>query len=63
MDETVSRFPAEMLGHLGETDLRTLVSLLERARIHCDSRTSPTCEGTGPSVTCDGTNPGTPKQP
>lgn len=54
MDETVSRFPADMLGHLGEADLRTLISLLERARATCDTRTSPTCEG-APKVSCDGT--------
>ncbi|HEY3707158.1 MAG TPA: MarR family winged helix-turn-helix transcriptional regulator [Terracidiphilus sp.] len=56
MDEAVSRFPAEMLSHLGDTDLRSLITLLERARAQCDSRLSPTCNGTvhpGP-VTCDG---------
>ena len=58
MDETVSRFPAEMLGHLGDADLRTLISLLERARAYCDSRTSPSCDGTSPSVTCDGKDKG-----
>jgi DNA-binding MarR family transcriptional regulator len=54
MDETVSQFPAKMLGHLGDDDLRTLVGLLERARLHCDDRANPTCEGSSRSVTCDG---------
>ena len=56
MDETVSQLPAQMLGHLGESDLRTLVDLLERARLHCDDRTNPTCDGTSTKVTCDGIN-------
>ena len=54
MDETVSQFPTQMLGHLGEADLRALIALLERARLHCDDRTHPTCDGTSASVTCDG---------
>jgi DNA-binding MarR family transcriptional regulator len=56
MDETVSRFPAQMLGHLGDDGLRTLVDLLERARRHCDDRSQPTCDGTSAPVTCDGTH-------
>ena len=49
MDETVSQFPTQMLGHLGTADLRTLVDLLERARLHCDDRANPTCDGTSKS--------------
>jgi DNA-binding MarR family transcriptional regulator len=45
MDETVSQFPTQMLGHLGEDNLRTLIDLLERARLHCDPRARPTCDG------------------
>jgi DNA-binding MarR family transcriptional regulator len=55
MEETVSQFPLQMLGHLGDGDLRTLIDLLERARRHCDERSKPTCEGNADSVTCDGT--------
>jgi DNA-binding MarR family transcriptional regulator len=55
MDETVSQLPARLLGHLGEPDLRTLVDLLERTRLHCDDRTNPTCDGTSAKVSCDGT--------
>jgi DNA-binding MarR family transcriptional regulator len=59
MDETVSQFPAQMLGHLGDADLRTLIDLLERARRHCDERSQPTCDGSQSSpVTCDGTDRG-----
>ncbi len=56
MDETISQLPAQLLGHLGEADLRTLVDLLERARLHCDDLANPTCDGTSGKVTCDGTN-------
>jgi DNA-binding MarR family transcriptional regulator len=45
MDETISQLPAQLLGHLGEDDLRTLIGLLERARLHGDNRANPTCEG------------------
>jgi DNA-binding MarR family transcriptional regulator len=54
MDQTVSQFPQQMLGHLGDDGLRTLVDLLERARRHCDDRSQPTCDGKSASVTCDG---------
>ena len=53
MDETVSQFPARMLGHLGDDGLRTLIDLLERARRHCDDRSSPTCDGTSGKGTCE----------
>lgn len=54
MHPVVSQFPAQMLGHLSEHDLLTLIHLLERARIHCDERHSPTCEGKEPGLGCDG---------
>jgi DNA-binding MarR family transcriptional regulator len=53
MQETVSRFPDEMLGHLGEPGLANLISLLERARAHCDARSAPSCEGVS-TVSCEG---------
>lgn len=54
MDDTISQLPAQLLGHLGDADLRSLIDLLERARAHCDDRAKPTCDGTSGKVTCDG---------
>ena len=54
MDPVVSRFPAQMLGHLGEDDLATLIGLLEQARSGCNDRRPPTCDGKADPVTCDG---------
>jgi DNA-binding MarR family transcriptional regulator len=58
MDPIVSRLPTELLGHVSEDDLNTLIRLLEQARRVCDDRAKPpTCEGKDhpADVTCDGT--------
>ena len=47
MDETVARFPAEMLGHLSVSEQEELIRLLELARSRSgDTSAPPTCEGT-----------------
>jgi DNA-binding MarR family transcriptional regulator len=45
MDDTVSRFPDRMLGHLDAGELAELIRLLELARKHCDDRQAPGCDG------------------
>ncbi len=47
MDETVSRFPDRMLGHLDAGELAEFIRLLELARKRCDDRQAPGCEGNG----------------
>jgi DNA-binding MarR family transcriptional regulator len=48
MDPVIQEFPKEMLGHLDEGELTTLVRLLESARKNCGDPPVP--------VTCDGTH-------
>jgi DNA-binding MarR family transcriptional regulator len=45
MDETVSRFPDRMLGHLDSRELADFIRLLEMARNQCDERRTPGCDG------------------
>lgn len=52
MDETVTRFPGEILGHLPQKELVQFIRLLEEARSRCQPSTArPTCDG---KPTCDG---------
>ncbi len=47
-DPVVEQLTKELLGHLGEEQLATLIHLLERARARCGDRQAPvTCDGTG----------------
>jgi DNA-binding MarR family transcriptional regulator len=39
MDEDVDRFTCSLLGHLGEERLRSLLQLLEAARVECQATT------------------------
>lgn len=46
MDPVIREFPNQLLGHLGEEQLSTLIHLLELARKNCgDSHEPVTCEG------------------
>ncbi|HKF48401.1 MAG TPA: MarR family transcriptional regulator [Terracidiphilus sp.] len=46
MDETVARFPMELLGHLNKSELGKLIWLLEKARLRCgDAATAVSCDG------------------
>lgn len=45
-DSAVQQFPRELLGHLGDEQLATLIQLLEQARARCgDGQASVTCDG------------------
>src|SRR6185437_4402078 len=44
MDETVSRFPDRMLGHLNARELSEFIRLLELSRKQCDDRKTPGCD-------------------
>ena len=47
-DPMVLSFPAELLGHLGDDRLATLIQLLELARRNCGDTQAPvSCEGAG----------------
>ncbi len=47
-DPVVEQLTKELLGHLGEEQLATLIHLLERVRARCGDRQAPvTCDGTG----------------
>ena len=47
-DQEVTKLPRELLGHLGEDRLATLIYLLEQARRHCGDQQAPvSCDGAG----------------
>lgn len=53
MDPVVREFPRQMLGHLDEDQMSTLITLLEAVRQNCQDRPSPvTCDGVGGSKPC-----------
>jgi DNA-binding MarR family transcriptional regulator len=53
MDETISRMPAELLGHLSTPEQEDLVRLLELARSRCGGATAPpTCDGNAGEGSC-----------
>jgi DNA-binding MarR family transcriptional regulator len=58
MDPVIQRAPAQLLGHLGEDELRELTRLLETARKPCVEGHPLSCDGTSHSepVSCDGTS-------
>jgi DNA-binding MarR family transcriptional regulator len=58
MDPVIQRTPTQLLGHLGEHELRELTRLLEVARKPCVQAQNPlSCDGASHSgpVSCDGT--------
>ncbi len=48
IDPLVQKLPIDLLGHLGESRVRELISLLEDARSRCgDTQTAVSCDGNG----------------
>ncbi len=48
MDPVILRTPKELLGHIGEQELASLIELLERARQKCgDKHSAVSCDGAG----------------
>ena len=56
MDPVIQQFPKETLGQLDDTQMRTLIGLLELARKNCQDALAPvSCTG---AVSCDGKSAG-----